>query len=82
MIHPFYDICQGGGGGVVSQPGKFLISCILVLYLKDQGEEVKIKIVITGDELKLVTMMFVDDWYFATLLNINNGKWGEVLQQN
>ena len=47
----------------------------MILYLKDKGNGVGIKTEITGDDFKLVTMMFVGDEYFTTLGKITVIQW-------
>ena len=53
----------------------------MILYLKDKGNGVGIKTEITGDDFKLVTMMFVGDEYFTTLGKITVIQWWKVLYQ-
>ena len=64
MLNPFKGIFQGNAG---SPEGWFLISCIMILYLRDKGHWVKIKKDITGDDFRLFTIMFVNKWYFPTI---------------
>ena len=64
IIHPFQILCQGKGG---EKKGRFMISNIFILNLKEEVNEVKIKTEMTGYELKLVTMMFFNVEGFATL---------------
>ena len=51
----------------------------MVLYLKDKDHRVEIKTAITGYDLKLMTMMFVDNGYFPTLGKITESQWEELL---
>ena len=44
-----------------------MINCILILYLKDKGNEVEIKTAIIGNNFNLVTMMFVNGGDVPTL---------------
>ena len=58
MLQDFQGICQGIG---VAPSVCFMVSFILVLYLKYKVQGVEIKTELTGDDLKLVTMMFVNN---------------------
>ena len=58
MLQDFQGICQGIG---VAPSVFFMVSFILVLYLKYKVQGVEIKTELTGDDLKLVTMMFVNN---------------------
>ena len=50
MLEPLQELCQWKGG---SPKGWFLISWILILYLKEKVHCVEIKATITGDYFKL-----------------------------
>ena len=54
----------------------------MILCLKENGHGVEIKTVITGDDLKIVTMMFVEDGEFPTLGKRADTQWEEVLKQH
>ena len=69
IMHPFQGMYQGNGN---STPGWFLIISILILYLKEKIHGVEVKIAITGNEFKLVTVMFIDERYFTTLGKIHD----------
>ena len=53
----------------------------MIKYLKDKGPRVGIKTSITGNEFRIVTMMFVDDGSFKTLGKRTYSQWYEVLKQ-
>ena len=61
MLWPFQGLCNGNIG---KPTGWFLIIYIMILYLKEIGHGFEIKTTINRYELKLVTMMFVDDGDF------------------
>ena len=44
-----------------------MISCTMIIYLKEKSRGVEIKTEITWDDFKLVTMMFVYEGDFPTL---------------
>ena len=57
-LKPFQGMCQGNGG---ASEGWFMISFIIIIYLKENIHEVEIKNATPGDDFKLVIMMFVDN---------------------
>ena len=61
-LQPFQGLCQINLG---APEGWFLISCTLIIYLKQKGHGVGIKTVITGDDFKLMTMMFFENGNFT-----------------
>ena len=78
-LQPFQGLCQGNGE---APTGWFLISWILVVYLKEKVYGVEVKTEIIVDKFKLVTMVFIDYGYFPTLGNRTYSQWGELLQQH
>ena len=61
MLHPFQVLCYGNGGALARW---FLTICNFILHLKGKGYGFEIKTVITGNEFKLVNILFVKDGYF------------------
>ena len=54
----------------------------MIVDLKENGHGVEIKKGITGDDLKLVTTMFVNDGFFLNLGEITDIQWYEALQKH
>ena len=63
-LKPFKGMCQGNR---VASEGWFMISFIIIIYLKENIHEVEIKNATPGDDFKLLTMMFVDNRDSPTL---------------
>ena len=59
-----------------------MVICIIIIYLKYKVNGVEMKTFITGDDFKLITMIFIDDGDFMTQVNVTYRKWDEVLQQH
>ena len=57
MIDTFQGLCQVNRG---APSGWFMMGYIMIIYLKKKVHGVEIKKAITGDDFKLVTMIFVD----------------------
>ena len=57
-LQPFQGLCQVNGG---SPAGWFLVSFIIIIYVKDKIHGVKIKTATTGDNFKIVTVIFFDN---------------------
>ena len=79
IIYPFQGLCQGNVG---LPSGWFLISFILILYLKVKIQGAKIKTSITGGDFNLVSMMFFSDRYFETLGGRTNSQLVELLKKH
>ena len=60
----------------------FLISCIMILYLKEKGHGIEIKTSIKGEDFKLETMMFVNNGYFNTSRKTTDIQWEDVTRQH
>ena len=71
-FQPFQELCQGNVGG---PEGWFLISFIMIPYLKEKVYGFEIKTEIIGGESKLVTMMFLDNGHSPTLGKITDIQW-------
>ena len=60
-LQPFQGLCKGEVG---ESEEWFLISFLMILYLKEKRHGVEIKTVIKEYAFKIVTMMFVNDTNF------------------
>ena len=79
IFFPFQVLFHENGG----EPERwFLVSYIMILYLKEKGNGVEIKTEITRAGFRLFTIMFVNGVSLTILGKIIYSKWDEVLQQH